>query len=101
MSRIEREEVERVASLARLQLGPEEVGSLTGQLEAILSYVALLEEVDIEGVPATSHVLPMATPMRSDEPRGELSPERALANAPSAYATAFAVPRVLDDEATG
>ena len=94
-------EVERVASLARLRLEPEEIQSLTGQLEAILSYVSLLEEVDTEGVEPTAHVLPMATPMRSDEPGGELSPERALANAPAAHGTAFAVPRVLDDEATG
>src|SRR5512145_406531 len=101
MSRISRAEVERVAHLARLRLAPAEAEAMTLQLEAILDYVAQLEAVDTEGVPATSHVIPLATPMRDDVPGALLAPEEAVANAPAPRGTAFTVPRVLDDEAEG
>jgi Asp-tRNA(Asn)/Glu-tRNA(Gln) amidotransferase C subunit len=52
-------------------------------------------------VPATAHVIPLATPLREDEPGEVLSPELAVANAPAPRGTAFTVPRVLDDEAEG
>jgi aspartyl-tRNA(Asn)/glutamyl-tRNA(Gln) amidotransferase subunit C len=101
MSRISRAEVERVAHLARLRLDAAEAVALTRQLEAILDYVALLDGVDTEGVPATSHVMPLATPFREDVPGALLPPEVAVANAPAPRGSAFTVPRVLDDEAEG
>jgi aspartyl-tRNA(Asn)/glutamyl-tRNA(Gln) amidotransferase subunit C len=101
MSRISRAEVERVAHLARLRLDEDEAAAMTRQLESILDYVALLEAVDTEGVPATSHVIPLATPLRTDAPGALLTPELAVSNAPAPRGTAFTVPRVLDDEAEG
>ena len=101
MSRISRAEVERVAHLARLHLDDAEADAMTRALEAILDYVAQLERVDTQGVPATSHVLPLATPLRDDVPGALLPPELAVANAPAPRGTAFTVPRVLDDEAEG
>jgi len=101
MSRISRAEVERVAHLARLRLDAAEADAMTRQLEAILDYVAQLEAVSTEGVPATSHVIPLATPLRDDTPGALLSPEAAVANAPAPRGSAFTVPRVLDDEAEG
>jgi aspartyl-tRNA(Asn)/glutamyl-tRNA(Gln) amidotransferase subunit C len=101
MSRISREEVERVAHLARLRLAEDEAEAMTQALEAILGYVAQLESVDTEGVPATAHVIPLATPLREDQPAEVLAPDLAVANAPAPRGTAFTVPRVLDDEAEG
>jgi aspartyl-tRNA(Asn)/glutamyl-tRNA(Gln) amidotransferase subunit C len=101
MSRISRAEVERIAHLARLRLTEAEAEAMTRQLESVLEYVAQLEAVDTQGVPATSFVIPLATPLREDVPGGLLSPELAVANAPAARGTAFTVPRVLDDEAEG
>jgi aspartyl-tRNA(Asn)/glutamyl-tRNA(Gln) amidotransferase subunit C len=101
MSRISRDEVGRVAHLARLRLTEDEADAMTEALEAILGYVAQLEGVDTEGVPPTAHVIPLATPLREDEPGEVLSPELAVANAPAPRGTAFTVPRVLDDEAEG
>lgn len=74
---------------------------MTADLERILGYVDLLDEVDTTEVEATAHVVPMTTPLRADEPSGELSPESAVANAPAFEGTAFAVPKVLDEEAEG
>ena len=74
---------------------------MTADLERILGYVDLLDEVDTTDVEATAHVVPVATPLRADEPSGELPPDRVIANAPAFEGTAFAVPKVLDDEAEG
>jgi len=101
MSRISRDEVERIAQLARLRLEGAEAEAMTRQLEAILDYVAQLEGVDTEGVPAAAHGIPLATPLRDDVPGALLPPEVAVANAPAHRGTAFTVPRVLDDEAEG
>ncbi len=101
MSRIDREDVERVARLARLRLSDEEAAEMTADLDRILGYVDLLEEVSTEGVEPTAHVIPLATPLRDDVPAEELPPEVAVANAPASEGTAFAVPKVLDDEAEG
>lgn len=91
----------RVAALARLRLTDEEAAGMTSQLERILGYVDLLDEVDVSGVEPTNQVMPGETPVRPDEPADELDPELAVANAPSFAGTAFAVPKVLDDEADG
>lgn len=98
MSRIGREEVERFARLARLRLEASEAEALTRDLEAILGHVAELEALSTEGVPPTACVHPVATPLRPDTPRPSLPPEEALRNAPARLGTAFAVPRVLEDE---
>jgi aspartyl-tRNA(Asn)/glutamyl-tRNA(Gln) amidotransferase subunit C len=101
MSRISRAEVERIAHLARLRLTEAEAADAARRLDAILDYVAQLEAVDTSGVPATSFVIPLATPMREDAPGALLTPELAVANAPAPRGSAFTVPRVLDDEAEG
>ena len=101
MARITREEVLRIAHLARLRLSDEEAGAMTDHLENLLGYVAQLDEVDMEGVEPTSHVIPMATPLRADDPDGTLDPEDAVANAPARDGTAFAVPKVLEGEDEG
>jgi aspartyl-tRNA(Asn)/glutamyl-tRNA(Gln) amidotransferase subunit C len=101
MSRISRAELERIARLARLRLDDAEAADAMLRLEAILDYVAQLDAVETTGVPATAHVVPLATPMRDDVPGGLLAPELAVANAPAARGSAFTVPRVLDDETDG
>jgi len=98
MSRITREEVERVAALARLHLGPDEADRMTTQLDAILDYVALLSEIDTTGIAPTSHAVPMATPLREDRPGTPLDPEDAVRNAPAREGTAFLVPKVIEGE---
>jgi len=96
MSRITREEVERIASLARLSLAPEEAERMTSQLGALLDYVALLGELDTRDIEPTSHPVPIATPLREDRPGTPLAPELALANAPESEGSAFAVPKIIE-----
>lgn len=101
MSHISPEDVARIAHLARLRLDEAERRAMARDLEAVLVHVETLAQVDTEDVPPTSHVLPLPTPLRDDEPEPSLDPEEALANAPARSGTAFAVPKVLDTEAEG
>ena len=95
-ARITTEQVRYVASLARLDLAPGEEGLLTGQLNAILTYMDQLGEVDTTGIEPTSHVLPLTNVMRDDVVRECLTTAEALANAPVADQGHFAVPKILE-----
>jgi aspartyl-tRNA(Asn)/glutamyl-tRNA(Gln) amidotransferase subunit C len=91
---ISREEVLHVARLARLALTEEEVERFRDQLSAILEAVGKVSELDLEGVPPTSHPLDLVNVFAEDEPRPSLSREDALANAPDAEGGFFGVPPV-------
>lgn len=93
--KISREEVQHVAKLARLDLSEAEVDRMTGQLDAILSYVAKLDELDTEGVPVTTHTQAVVNAFREDEVRPSLPRELALQNGPNQNGEAFVVPRVI------
>ena len=101
MARITREEVEKIAALARLSLDDAEAARAASELEAILGYAELLSQVDTEGVTPTSHVLPVPTPLRDDRAEAPLDPEQVLANAPERDGWACAVPRVIESEEEG
>lgn len=94
--KITRAEVERIAKLARLSLGDAEAEAMTKQLDAILEYVAQLQNLDTTGVEPTSQVGATETPMREDEPRPSLSQSEALANAPKSAGGGFVVPKTVD-----
>ena len=93
--KITREEVEYVASLARLNLKEEELVRMTGQLDNILAYVAKLDELDTEGVVPTTHAFSITNAFREDEVIASLPREEALANAPEENGEAFVVPRII------
>lgn len=88
-------EVEYVARLARLELGAEEVESMTGQLDRILNYVAKLNELDTEGVTPSTHAIFISNAFRMDVVCSSLPQQEALANAPVHNDLAFVVPRII------
>ena len=88
---ISREDVLHVARLARLELSEAEVERFQEQLSAILDAVSKVQELDLEGVPPTSHPLDVVNVWREDEPRPSLSVEEALANAPDRDGDLFKV----------
>ena len=59
-----------VAELARLSLRPEEIATLTRQLNDILAYVEQLQQLDTQGVSPLAHVVSRANAFREDEVRG-------------------------------
>ena len=89
---IDREQVLHVARLARLELAEDEVARMTGELSSILDHIEKISELDLDGVPPTSHVVEVASALRPDEPRPSLPRDVALANAPAVAADGFSVP---------
>jgi aspartyl-tRNA(Asn)/glutamyl-tRNA(Gln) amidotransferase subunit C len=90
-------EVEHVARLARLRLSPEELEQMRGQLSDILDYIAMLQEVDVHGVPTTAQVTGLVSIMRPDVVTGQLSLDEALANAPDKQDGMFRVKAVFEE----
>lgn len=89
---IDRDQVLHVARLARLALDEEEVQRMAGELSAVLRHIEKIQELDLEGVPPTSHVVDVVTALRADEPRPSLPVEVALRCAPDPVAGGFGVP---------
>ncbi len=89
-------EVLWVAHLARLELSPAELQTLTPQLSAILDYVRQLQEVNTDGVEPMAHALEVHNVFRADEPAPSLPVGEALANAPDRRGDFYAVPAVLE-----
>lgn len=94
--KITRKDVENVALLSRLEITENEVEKFTGQLNAILAYVDVLNQVNTEGVEPTAHVLSLKNVMRADEVRPSLPRELALANAPEQEDGYFKVPKIME-----
>jgi len=97
---IERETVRHVARLARLELRADEVDRLTAELGAILEAVSRVAELDLTGVPPTSHPLDLVNVWADDVPRPSLPLEDALANAPAREGDLFRVPPTHGPEAS-
>jgi aspartyl-tRNA(Asn)/glutamyl-tRNA(Gln) amidotransferase subunit C len=89
---ISRDEVLHVARLARVALTDDEIERLTDELDKILDAVGVVSELDLAGVPPTSHPLDVVNVADDDVPRDSLPREEALANAPDAEDGAFRVP---------
>lgn len=98
MPSIGRDEVVRLADLARIQLTDDEIDRLAGEFDAIMDAVASVSEIATQDVPATSHPIPMTNVFREDVVTETLTQEQALAAAPDAEDGRFAVPQILGEE---
>ncbi len=90
------DEIDHIASLARLKLTDDEKARYRKQLSAVLDYIAKLAEVDTAPIPPTATVLPLRTVLRPDRATPSLSVPDLLRNAPQAEDDMFRVPPVLD-----
>jgi aspartyl-tRNA(Asn)/glutamyl-tRNA(Gln) amidotransferase subunit C len=92
-----RTDVERIATLARLELTPDEVTLFAGQLTAILAYADQVREIDTSGVEIAPGTLAGPLPGRDDVPAASLPRDRIFEQAPAADRGAglFKVPRVI------
>lgn len=93
---MDQEQVEYVATLARLRLSPEEIEQFGGQLTKIFSYIEKLSELDTNTVEPTSHVLPLSNVFRKDTIKPSLPQEKVLENAPEKDETFFKVPNIIE-----
>jgi aspartyl-tRNA(Asn)/glutamyl-tRNA(Gln) amidotransferase subunit C len=89
---LERAQVLHVAKLAKLDLNDDEVERMAVELSNVLDHVARIRELDLDGVPPTSHAVDVAGVMRADEPQPSLDRDVILAAAPEAVDGGFGVP---------
>jgi len=94
--KITRDEVKRVALLARLELSAEEENRLTEQLDNILQYMEKLGALDTANDEPLAHAVEMLNAFREDRVTNEPRPEALLANAPERENNFLKVPKVIE-----
>jgi aspartyl-tRNA(Asn)/glutamyl-tRNA(Gln) amidotransferase subunit C len=97
-ARITKDEVRKVARLARLALSDAEVETMERELGSILGSMESLGRLDVAGVQPTFHAIEMATPLRDDVVVPGLRRSEALGAAAKTEAGAFSVPKVMEGE---
>jgi len=95
---ITRDEVAHLARLSRLALNEQELEHFAGQLDVIIAAVARVQEVAAEGIPPTTHALPVSNVFRDDVIVPPIGADAALDQAPAAEEQRFRVPRILAED---
>ncbi len=93
---IDAAEMQHLKLLARLDLDDAETEQMRGELNAILEYFALLQELNTEGVPEMQRPVALSNVMREDAPGEMLSQAQALALAVEEQDGFFKVPRTVE-----
>lgn len=89
-------DIDHIAHLARIDLKTDEKIKISNDLDNILGYIELLNELDVSNVKPLVNIVDKATPLRKDEITPSLSQEEALKNAPEKNSDYFKVPKVLN-----
>ncbi len=89
------EDVDKVATLSRLEFSFEEKQKLAKELDQIVAYVERLNELDTNAVEPTSYIIDLKNVLRGDKAQNWLAQEHALANAPQKKQGYFSVPKVI------
>ena len=97
MTKITKEEVKKVAHLARLELNETEINNHAEQLEKILEYIKELEKIDTENVPCTTRAIEVVNVFRKDEKRNSYCSEDLIELGPSREDKYFKVPKIIDE----
>jgi aspartyl-tRNA(Asn)/glutamyl-tRNA(Gln) amidotransferase subunit C len=95
---IDRAEVAHLARLSRLALTDGELDHFAVQLDQIIAAVARVQEVAAEGIPPTTHAVPVTNVFRDDVVVTPLGADRALDQAPAVEQQRFRVPRILSED---
>jgi aspartyl-tRNA(Asn)/glutamyl-tRNA(Gln) amidotransferase subunit C len=93
---VDRETVRRIARLARLAVDEGQVAAMETELNALLSWVEQLEEVNVEGVPPMTSVVEQRLKMREDVVTDGGYAEDLIKNAPQPENHFFVVPKVVE-----
>jgi aspartyl-tRNA(Asn)/glutamyl-tRNA(Gln) amidotransferase subunit C len=89
---LDRDQVLHVARLARLELSDDEVQRMASELSHVLDHIEKIGELDLDGVPPTSHVVDVVNALRPDEPVPSFPRDAILAAAPEPLEGGFGVP---------
>ncbi len=94
---MDKETIEKVALLARLQLKPEEVDPLVKEIGNILAYADQLSELDTDNVEPLAHPSDIVNALREDHSQPSLDRQELMQNAPKSDGTFYQVPAVLGE----
>jgi aspartyl-tRNA synthetase len=94
--KISRDQVRYIARLARLKIDEIEIEQYQKDLNSILDYMSMLNELNTENILPMHHVLDVKNCWREDVPANSKSPQKILANAPSKEGDYFKVPQILE-----
>ena len=97
MKKITKEEVKKVAHLARLELNENEINNHAEQLEKILDYIRHLEKIDTDDVPCTTRAIEVINVFRKDEKKNYDCTEDILKLGPSREDEYFKVPKIINE----
>ena len=97
MTKITKEEVKKVAHLARLELNENEISNHAEQLENILEYIKQLESIDTEDVPCTTRAIEVTNVLRKDQKKNSDCTEDLLELGPSIEDKYFKVPKIISE----
>ena len=90
-----RQEVEKIAHLARLALTEEQITEYQEQLSAVLDYAEMLNELDLTDVVPTAHAVARHNVFRQDNVEPSLPLEEVLGNAEQHKQDQFFIQSVL------
>ena len=97
MTKITKEEVKKVAYLARLELNENEITNHAKQLEKILDYIRQLEKIDTSDIPCTTRAIEVINVFRKDENKNSDCSEELLELGPSREDKYFKVPKIINE----
>ena len=95
---IDREQVQKIALLARLEITPEEEQQFSPQLNSILDYFEQLSELDTTDVPPTTRAIEISNVTREDAMQSYLNRDKLLQQAPEQNGDFFEVPQILSTD---
>ena len=97
MSRINKDQVKKVAKLARIELNESEIENHSDQLEKILDYINQLEKIDTDGIPPTTRAIEVINVLRKDQKDDYNDKDDLINLAPSIEDKFFKVPKIIKD----
>jgi aspartyl-tRNA(Asn)/glutamyl-tRNA(Gln) amidotransferase subunit C len=93
---IDQKIVRRIARLARIRLSDDDVPRLEGELNSILKWIEMLNEVDTASVEPMTSVVKMSMKMRDDVVTDGYDPLAVTANAPDTDDALYVVPKIVE-----
>jgi len=91
-----RDDVKKVAGLARLRMNDDQMDALLPKMNNIVGFIEQLSEVDTDNVEPLSNVARSTLPLRKDEITDGECRDKVLANAPESEEGFFGVPKVVE-----
>ena len=94
--KIKKEEIEHIANLSMLNLSEEEIEGYTKDMEQIVDFANIINEVDTQSIEESAFASSNYNVFRKDEVKESFDRELLLCNAPSSNGEAYCLPSVME-----